>query len=167
MKIATSYRMLVVPLAALLTAASPNCASVPLGPPDPAVTDDRLVGAWVGLEAVSADSCEVAHFVRFNEAEYLLHSGPKADDRDFVRAYFTRLDSALFLNLQDLENQSWSVYRIRFFTPDSASLSMLRDGSPPSATTEELRRYVIPRLNDPEMYGDSTTMVRPTRCEAG
>lgn len=144
--------------ATLLLTACPYHGRVPLGPPQPELFDERLLGEWI------ADSDgdllnERLWVARFDDDEYVV-AGLGSCPAGGGRAYLTTLGGRSFLNLRE-ETQE-GRYRIgRIELEDSVlRLTQLSDSLDDATTSEALRERLLTGFDDPGLYEKTATYRR-------
>lgn len=153
--------------AALVIAGCPYSGPIALGEPDPALFLPELVGTWVGGDD-GGDAGTMLRVTHFAGPEYaIILSGH--GEQELARAWLTRLGTALFLNVQGLDDAAgdtapeYAVVRIEL-TRDTLKLRWLEEGIAAGiADAAELRARVLERIDDPAIYDeDGVVLVRRT-----
>lgn len=154
---------------ALVLTACPY-SGIPLGDPDPAAFEEGLLGEWVvlGEPGQPEPETETLTVLRFNRAEYLIVTNDaKADSTTFMRAFATRVDHALFLNLQDqpvsrhpgTDSVTYALLRVRL-SGDELLLHMVADSVGAPRTSAELNSVLERRLDEAAIYDAEPVRLR-------
>ena len=137
---------------------------MPLGPPDPRVTDARLAGDWIGVEAGSTDTVLV-HVLPFNEAEYYVEVQNKAGAPDRYRAYLFRSEGETILHLNELKgaepDSSYFFARYSFEGYDRLSMNLVGEKLIPDSLASDARglaAFLHAHAADPGLNDDESPM---------
>jgi len=156
------HRIPLLAAVTLLLTACPYHGSFPMGEPQAALFDPRLIGEWLPDEPDEGLETGQLWIARFDEDEYVVVGLGDCPNKG-GRAYLTRIGDATFLNVRDpAEPARWSVVRIDFNGTDLI-VRPLSDVFDSATSVAHLRAMVQPRLNDPKTYTDSMRLLRTAR----
>ncbi|MEM8486269.1 MAG: hypothetical protein AAF564_12025 [Bacteroidota bacterium] len=128
-----------------------NEASIPLGPPESAPTDQQLVGYWQieDPDSENLDGVEYLVILPFNENEYLASFTSDqpipADDLQHMRVFLSDVGPHMFANVQLLSTEQDEGFFIYQYEIDSSGLLTLKhvDHDMDDITTSEALRTFV------------------------
>jgi hypothetical protein len=159
-------------------------SGVPLDEPTALSFDDSLLGTWVVVDDdMGGDEAPVLEIRRFNEREYLLEWSERAVDpagapaepvsaQDRARGYVTVIDDSRILNVQDLDEGTFTFARYAI-AGSTLRFRMIASGPDERglkeqfSTSAELRAAVRARLHDPLLYDEEETVAHRVPRVAG
>jgi hypothetical protein len=122
------------------------------GEPEPGLFEPRLIGSWILATVAPADEW-VIEVLAAGESEYAILYPGLEGERTVARAYLSRVAGALFLNVQDLdEDRTFAVVRVDF-TGDEPRLHFVNAGMTALAgDPAQFRAELARRIDDPALY---------------
>lgn len=147
-----------------LFAGCPYTTKVPLGEPDRADFDERLVGLWTGFDG--KEETGLIRVFPFNDAEYYIEAGGEGEELDRYRAFVFKIGGELFLHFNKLAldgtEQEYCFARYAFSESGELTLRFVGEKIVPKdlrAEPKSLKKFIASHLDDPALDDEDIKLI--------